>query len=76
MKSLTIRNIPDQVYEKLTGLARRNKRSLQKQIQMVLERESRLGETSCISEARVLRDRFSGREWGDIVKDIRKERER
>lgn len=38
MRTLTVRNVPDDVYEALATLAKRNRRSLQQQILLLLER--------------------------------------
>lgn len=42
MKALTIRDVDDQVYRRLQEIARLNRRSLQAQIKLILEREVQL----------------------------------
>ncbi len=76
MKALTVRKIPDNVYGTLQQLARENHRSLQQQVALILEREVELVSGSRLANARAMRARLAGRAWGNIVADIRKDRER
>lgn len=76
MKALTIRNVDEQVYQRLQEMARLNKRSLQAQIRLILEREVQLAEGSQLHQAQEWRRRLTNRPWGNIVDDIRRERER
>ena len=76
MKALTIRNVDEQVYQRLQEMARVNKRSLQAQIRLILEREVQLAGGSQLHRAQEWRRRLADRPWGNIVDDIRRERER
>lgn len=76
MKTLTIRTVPDEVYETLKSLANANRRSLQEQVIEVLERETELVRGARSVKARRWRERLAGRKWGDLVADIRSERQR
>ncbi len=76
MKALTIRNVDEQVYQRLQEMARVNKRSLQAQIKLILEREVQLAGSSQLHQAQEWRRRLADRPWGNIVDDIRRERER
>ena len=76
MKALTIRNVDEQVYQRLQEMARMNHRSLQAQIKLILEREVQLTQGSHIHKIQEWRQRLADRPWGDIVSDIRRERER
>ena len=76
MKALTIRDVDDQVYHRLQEMARLNRRSLQAQIKWILEREVRLSQGSQVHKVQEWRQRLADRAWGDIVSDIRRERER
>ncbi len=76
MKALTIRNVDEQVYQRLQEMARVNKRSLQAQIRLILEREVQLAGGSQLHQAQEWRQRLVDRPWGNIVDDIRRERER
>lgn len=76
MKTLTVRDVADDTYETLKKLAALNHRSMQEQIKAILEREVRLVRGSCLSNAREWRKRLAGRAWGDIVADVRAERDR
>ncbi len=76
MRSLTVRGVDDEVYEALKDLARRNHRSLQEQVRVVLEREVSLARGGHLSRCLAIRKRLEGRTWGDVTADIRRERER
>jgi len=76
MKALTIRNVDEQVYHRLQEMARMNRRSLQAQIKLILEREVQLTQGSHTHKIQEWRQRLADRPWGNIVSDIRRERER
>ena len=76
MKALTIRNVDEQVYLRLQEMAKMNRRSLQAQIKLILEREVQLTQGSHIHKVQEWRQRLADRSWGNIVSDIRYERER
>lgn len=76
MKVMTIRNVPDTVHDGMVELARRNRRSLQQQVLVIMERACELGNGSVLDTARAIRGRLAGRELGDTVRDIREDRER
>ena len=76
MKALTIRNVDERVYERLQEMARMNRRSLQAQVKLILEREVQLTQGSHIHKIQEWRQQLADRPWGDIVSDIRRERER
>ncbi|MFC1526664.1 hypothetical protein ACFL6X_07640 [Candidatus Latescibacterota bacterium] len=76
MKALTIRGVDDRIYQRLQELARLNRRSLQAQIKLILEREVQLCEGSHGHRSQEWRQRLADRTWGCIVDDIRRERER
>ena len=76
MRTLTVRGVDDQVYETLRDLAKRNHRSMQEQVKMILEREVALARGSHLSQCLLIRDHLEGREWGDVPADIRRDRER
>ena len=76
MKIMTIRNVPDNVHDRMVELARRNRRSLQQQVLVIMERACELGNRSVLDTARGIRGRLAGRELGDTVRDIREDRER
>lgn len=76
MKALTIRDVDEQVYQQLQEMARVNRRSLQAQIKLILEREVKLTRGSHAEKMQEWRQRLADRPWGDIASDIRRERER
>lgn len=76
MKALSIRNLPDDVYDALKAMAVANHRSLQEQVRCLIEREVRLGNARGIAVARQWRTRLAGRDLGDTVADVRADRAR
>ncbi|MCX7002210.1 MAG: hypothetical protein NTV22_02925 [bacterium] len=76
MKTLTIREVPDEVYTTLRDCAVVNHRSLQEQVVTILERETKLVRGSQASRVLRWRQRLAGRQLGNIVADIRRERQR
>ena len=76
MKALSIRNLPDDVYEALKALAAANHRSMQEQVRCIVEREARLASGPGLAVARTWRLRLAGRTLGDTVEDVRQDRAR
>jgi plasmid stability protein len=76
MKAISIRNIPDDVYSALQKMAKRNRRSLQEQIKLILEQEAKLGNRSFLIEAAEWRKRLKDRNLKDSVEMVRKDRAR
>jgi hypothetical protein len=76
MKSLTLKNVPDELYSQLQAWAKKNHRSLQEQVKLLLEKEVRLVKGGQLVIARKWRQILTDRNWGNIVDDIRKERNR
>ncbi len=76
MKTLSIRGVPDEVYSRLAEWAKENRRSLQEQVRYVLEQEVRLNETSVMAAAAEYRVKLAGRDLGNVVEDVRKDRRR
>jgi plasmid stability protein len=76
MKVITVRNVPDEVYDAVTNLARRNRRSLQQQVLAILEQTQLLSGTSPVKRAAALRERLADRPMGDTVAEVREERRR
>lgn len=76
MKTLSIRNLPDDVYDALKALAAANHRSMQEQVRCLIEREVRLAAGPGLATARVWRTRLAGRNLGNTVEDVRLDRTR
>ena len=76
MKSLTVRGVDDRVYGTLQALAKANRRSLQEQVKVILEREVALAQTGSVARCRAARERLASRDWGDITAEIREDRGR
>jgi len=76
MATLTVRDVPDDVYEALKALAERNRRSLTQQVVVLLEQVRSLPSRPPSERAAELRRRLAGRALGDTVQELRRERER
>lgn len=76
MKTITVRNIPDDVYRAIAELAMRNRRSIQQQVISMLERARRLHGRPPTTRAAELRAKLAGRALGDTVEEVRAERRR
>ncbi len=76
MKAMSIRNLPDDVYEALKVMAAANHRSMQEQVRCIIEREARLASGSGLAAARAWREKLAGRKLGDTVEDVRQDRAR
>lgn len=76
MKTLTIRNIPDDLYQTISNIAKRNHRSIQQQLLVFLDRARILNSESPVDRARKIRQNFQGRTLGNTVLEIREERKR
>ncbi len=76
MKAMTIRNIPEDLYKAIVRLAKRNRRSIQQQVLVLLEKARALDDDSPLERAMKIRKSLEGRDLGDTVAEVRKERER
>lgn len=76
MKTLTVRKVPDDLYQTLSRLALRNRRSLQQQVLVILERIRVLDQPSPLRRTAAWRTRLEGRVLGDTVAEVRAERRR
>jgi plasmid stability protein len=76
MKTLTVREVPDEVYAVICKEAATNQRSIQEQVRQILAKEALLRQGGFGAAARQWRTKLAGRELGDAVKDIREARAR
>jgi len=76
MRSISLRNVPDDVYLALQAMAKANRRSLQEQIKHLLEQEVRIRRGSSLAAARRWRRRLERRTHTDSVTLVREDRER
>ncbi len=76
MKAITVRCVPDDLYDNLTTLARLNRRSLQQQVLVFLDRARVIDSLPALDRAASLRRRLAGRPLGDTVAEVRTERRR
>lgn len=74
MKTLTTRNIPDDLYQTLSRVASRNHRSIRQQVKILLERMQTLDCESPVARAASIRNCLAGRNLGNTVDEIRRER--
>lgn len=74
VKSISLRNVPDNVYSALQEMARANRRSLHKQVKYILELEVDLVKASPLTAATNWRNRFKGRKFTNTVKMVRQDR--
>jgi hypothetical protein len=76
MPSLSLRSLPDDVYEGLRQLAAVNHRSRPEQVRLMIEREVRYSRMSGNKRAREWRARLAGRPFPHLLDDIRADRAR
>ena len=76
MKAISLRNVPDHIYAGLQIMAKKNRRSLQEQIKLILEQEIELDNRSFLASAANWRKRLQERNLSDTVKMVREDRER
>ena len=76
MKTLTIRNVPHNLYAALAELAERNGRSIQQQLLILLDRARLLQGDPPSAKAAKIRQKLKNRQLGDSVAEVRSERHR
>lgn len=77
VKTVTIRNIPDGVYQTLRDRARAQHRSMQEEMRLILQRESGTTRGQVCETAAAYRAKFQERViTRSVVDDIREDRDR
>ena len=76
MKSISLRNVSDEIYERLQAMAKANRRSLQEQIKHLLEKEVKLINGSTVAKAAKWRKRLKDRTHTNTVQLTREDRNR
>jgi plasmid stability protein len=76
MSQLLIRDLDAKTIERLKARARLNRRSLQGEVRLILEREAAVGREDAWSLARKIRTAFGNRRFGDSATLIREDRDR
>lgn len=77
MKTMTIRNVPDDVYEALVEVAKKEHRSLQEQVRVTLENDMALRRGSVCEQALEYRTRLENRPCvTTVVEAVREDRDR
>lgn len=74
MRRLTIRGIDDGVYRRLEALARDNRRSIEDEARIILQKATRPGRSDLARRAAEIRARLAGRYTGDSTAEIRADR--
>lgn len=75
MKTLTVRDVPDEVVESLHAQAKAGHRSVQALIRMILEREASTFNPNFSKRAAAMRKRMKGRNLPDSTAEIRRLRD-
>ena len=76
MKTLTIRNIPDDLYKTITRVAQRNRRSIQQQVLVILDKARVYDNESPVDKAMAIRQALMDRDLGNTINEIHVERNR
>lgn len=77
MKTMTLRNIPDEVYEAIAKAAKEERRSMQEQVRYVLENDVAMRSNAVCERVAAYRTRLEDREFcSSVVDDIREDRDR
>ena len=76
MAQILVRGLDDELVERLKNRARRERRSLQAEVKIILEQAARLDMKSARELVEAIRKDFAGRKFEDSVALIREDRER
>lgn len=76
MPSLSLRGLSVPTYEGLRELARRNHRSMEEQVRVLIEREVVMAQPDSLERARQWREHFAGRSFPSLQSDLRADRSR
>ncbi len=76
MPQLTVRNVDEQVYQRLKDRARINRRSLEAEVRAILDQAALPDRTEVVRRATEMRARRGDRYHGDATAEIRKDRDR
>lgn len=76
MRQLTVRNIDDNIYQRLKDRARVNRRSLEAEVRAILDQAVVPDRSEVARRAAAMRARLRGRYTGNATADIREDRDR
>jgi plasmid stability protein len=76
MPQILVRNVEPGVVEKLKARARRNGRSLEAELRLILQEAAGVGPVSVQDQVERLRALFAGRNFSDSTELLREDRER
>jgi plasmid stability protein len=76
MAQILVRDLDDGVVKRLKNRARREGRSLQCEVKMILERAAKVDMESALKLVDDFRRRFKGRKFSDSAELIREDRDR
>ncbi|MBN1850228.1 MAG: hypothetical protein JW932_16775 [Deltaproteobacteria bacterium] len=74
MKTLTIRNVPDDLYKTISRIAQQNRRSIQQQVLVILDKARVYDNETPIDKAMAIRQALMGRDLGNTLEEIHAER--
>ena len=69
MPALSLRGLPQDIYDGLKAMAARNQRSLREQARLLIEREVRLYQPGAMERARSWRERMRDRPMPQLLPD-------
>jgi hypothetical protein len=76
MPALSLRGLPQDIYDGLKAMAAQNHRSMQEQARLLIEREVRLHQPGAMERARNWRERMRDRPMPQLLEDLRADRDR
>ena len=75
MPALSLRGLPQDIYDGLKAMAAQNHRSMQEQARLLIEREVRLHQPGAMERARIWRERMRDRPMTHLLDDLRADRD-
>ena len=76
MPALSLRGLPQDIYDGLKAIAAQNHRSMQEQARLLIERQVRLHQPGAMERARSWRERMHERPLPQLLEDLRADRDR
>ena len=76
MPALSLRGLPQVIYDGLKAMAAQNHRSMQEQARLLIEREVSLHQPGAMERARNWRERMRDRPMPQLLEDLRADRDR
>jgi len=76
MGQIVVRNLDEKIIKRLRNNAEKEGRSLQAQVKMILERETRFDPEKAKRLTKKISQRFKGRKFSDSAELVREDRDR